>query len=102
MIVSLSTLKVDGHLVGINLLFVPMSLVLSSIFHGEGKQTDWIFGPYPRLSFIKFPCIFAFFLQVISGIDYIEAALLLSDSLAFAAATLFYVLIQWRRLRSAS
>jgi phosphatidylglycerophosphate synthase len=99
MLMHFLSLKVTPHHVLLNLFLVLASYVLASVFHAEGRRTDWIIAPYPRLSYLKSLPIVAFLTFVFVGVDYMHEALVVSNIIGSIVMGVYYLAMQvrWHR-----
>jgi len=87
-------------LLGYNLVIIPIAYTLATLKKGEGKPSDWIIQPYPRLNWVSMWPILAFFLLIWFQYDALNYSLWLSNILATIMSVYYFILVQkqWKKI----
>lgn len=96
MLIHFLGLNVNSYYICANLTLVILATVLAIAFYEEKQPTDWIIGPHPRMSFLKWPPILSFAIFVVFGANCMEWAVNTSNVVAFGFSVLYYLAIQLR------
>ena len=96
-------LNVNSYYICVNLVFVILATILAIVFYAEGQRTDWIIGPHPRLSFLKWLPIISFAFFVVFDANFMEWAIIVSNVIAIGCFIRYYLAVQvrWNRARQA-
>lgn len=91
--------SVNPIAIAVNLIFVNYVFLLAAIKKNEMNKTDWIINPYPRSAYLWYPAMAAFYAFHLSGLDYMELSLWVSNFASFFLFFYYYITIQTRWAR---
>jgi phosphatidylglycerophosphate synthase len=88
-----------GFLAAYNIMIIDAAYLLATVKKNEGEPSDWIIKTYPRMSYLSALVVIPFFLKFLFAVDYIDIALVVTNTLATVHALFYFIYIQYRWMK---